>query len=282
MATFWRLEREVQGQNGTKFFSYDTGYEGEGRTKQLLYYAAHMNMEPWQISYVGETAAHIYQNTFNPMVKEFCKEVIVDITDWVVKTDDIPMGDLLKEKDKEFTVTFLVGGNMTEIYPRPNAPRLDPHSALNLPEDVQFYPLSMLRAHYWDGKYWTPTLPNNKPRVHYPKNQIGPHATHATIYNWANLMLARFLVTGKREDILWALWVYRDSKYFANRSSTKDMRTLGNPDKIHYNTGNIGRTRAFSWWANGSHWAREALEHFDRQINKAGKESNPDDISDNE
>jgi len=254
LCTYWEFDRPVG-----KFKAYDTGYEGEKRTEKLLYYAAHFNMEPWQIAFTGEVAAYIHQLTFDPYVRAFCRKVILDITNWVVR-QDIPYGDLEKDGDGKLRLSFLQGGSLFGT----NAKQLDPLAALNLDPNVEFYPLAPLRAHYWDGGYFKKYLPDLKLRAHYPRRAPGspppgPTMSHPLLYNWADMLLTRFFITGDPKDLAWARWAYRDSKYFANRSSVVDKRKLSKPDKIHYGTGNISTTRSFAWWARGSLWARRAL-----------------------
>lgn len=252
--TFWGLERPVHGG----FTAYDTGYEAEGRTKRLTDYAAHFNQEPWQLGFLGETAAKLFVHTYDPYVRALAARVVLDVTDWVVRKD-VPHGDLVRTGDGELRLSFLQAGSKTAVYYN----QMTPAEALSLDVNEPFYPLGLLRAHYWDGLYYVRVLPNMLTRYHYPRTwgniPPGPRVSQAIMYNWADLLLARYFLTGEVDDLLWTKWIYRDSKKFANRSSMGDARTLAKPDSVHYGAGNIGKTRGFAWWARGSLWTRKVL-----------------------
>jgi len=79
------------------------------------------------------------------------------------------------------------------------------------------------------------------------------------------------LLTGNKDDLQWAQWIYRDSKYFANRSCASDIRCLADRDKEHYGTGNIGKTRGFSWWSRGGLLSSEILRLYNSQDNHSCK-----------
>lgn len=252
--TFWGLERDV----GRGFWAYDAGYEGEGRTKKLTDFAAHFNMEPWQIGFLGETAAKIYVHTYDPLVRRLAATVVMRITDWVVRPD-IPYGDLEKMGGGGLRLSFLQAGSKTAIF----NDQMTPAEALSLGQNEPFYPLGLLRAHYWDGDYFSITLPNGWMRHHYPRTAgripPGPRVSQAIMYNWADLLMDRYFLTGDPIDLLWTKWIYRDSKKFANRSSMGDARTLAKPDRVHYGAGNIGKTRGFAWWARGAIFTKKVL-----------------------
>jgi hypothetical protein len=275
MSTFWGMARRVNDRNGVpSFWAYDTGYEGEilpGQTKpryqRLLYYAAHFNMEPWQMGFVGDVAARVYAASTNALVKQLCREVITDISDWVIHQSRIPLGDATEKGSKDFILSFLQGGNLVQPLNTINNPMMSPSVALNLDPKVPFLPLSILRSHLWDGGYWNTTLPNDQERVHYPKS-LGPNLAHPNLYNWADIMMARYFLSGKKTHLLWAIWIYRDAKYFHNRSSVVDFRTLDKPDMIQYGGGNTGKTRGFAEWARGAMWSRPAIEYFDKQLQR--------------
>lgn len=266
LATFYKLDRGVKDRSGNiSLISYDTGYEAEQRTKRLKYFAAHFNMEPWQMGFMGETAAYLYYLTKNAAVKWFCAKVVLDVSDWVVKKNDIPMGDLTSFGSQDFIVSFLQGGNLVTVENTKNMPMMTPRTALNLSTKTPFLPLCIVRSHYWDGCYWTTLLPDKQPRKHYP-TQLGVQFTVPNFYNWSDVLFARFYLTRNSTDLLWAIWTYRDAKYFANRSSVVDFRTLDKPDTIQYGGGNIGRTRGFAQWARGSLWSAPAIRHFDKAL----------------
>ena len=258
--TFYGFEREVHiGYQKPPFYAYDTGYEGEGRTRRLTDFAAHFNQEPWQMGFTAEVAFHLHFWTRDVNVRHLIQQVMLRVTDWVVRPD-VPMGDLAGPGDRGVRLSFLQGGSQIDLYRF----QMTPEQALILPDNQPFYPLVLLHAHLWDGGYWVRFLPNLTMRYHYPRynsgQPVGPVCSHAIMYNWADMMLVRYLLTGKRSDLLWTLWVYRDSKYFANRSSVSDSRKLSKPDFYHYGTGNIGKTRGFAWWARGSLMSRGLLK----------------------
>jgi len=252
--TFYGLERNLP--NG--FVSYDTGYEGEGRTAKLLYYAGHNTMENWQLSYLGEAAFHVYANTYNVAVKQYLAQLVINITDWVVR-NDVPTGDLMYDNGGGMNLTPMQCGSLFGEWGQ----RMTPQRALSLRQDEQFYPLVLLKVTEYDGKYWEWNLPNEKRRIHYPGpnggDPVGPSLSVPLIFTWSDLLLDRYLLTGDKNDLNWSFWCYRDAKYFANRSCASDIRCLADRDKEHYGTGNIGRTRGFSWWARGGLLSGEIL-----------------------
>jgi len=213
------------------FISFDSGYEGEGRTQKLLYHGADNAMSGWQIGFLGQVAYEIYCHTKNVTVRQLCLDTIMYITDWIVR-NDVPMGDLNEGDDGLLRLSFLQGGSLTGVYNN----QMTPKHALNIDSNTSFYPLTVLRSHLYDGKYFATLLPNNKPRLHYPRSPLGPACSLPLLYNWADLLVCRYLITQKKNDLDWARWVYRDSKYFANRSSNSDKRTLNDRDVIHYGT----------------------------------------------
>jgi hypothetical protein len=253
-STYLGFERRVGS-----FYAYDSGYAAEGRTKKLLYYSAHLNMEPWQIAFTGEVAAHLYVLTYDPNVKKLCRKVILRITDWVTRPD-IPYGDLEREGDGRLRLSFLQGGSQESVYGR----QMDPLAAMKIGQETTFIPLFPLRAHYWDGGYYKWSLPTGERRVHYPRRPIGypppgPTGSHPLLYNWADMLLARYFLTGQKRDLAWAQWSFRDDKYFANRSSVVDWRKLSKRDKVWYGGGNTSVNRSFAWLVRGSLWARTVL-----------------------
>jgi hypothetical protein len=256
-STYAGFERPVGN-----LYAYDSGYLSEGRTEKLLYYSAHLNMEPWQIAFTGEVAARLYMATYDPFIKKLCAEVVLRVTDWVTRKD-VPYGDLERDGDGKLRLSFLQGGSLSDLY----SGQMDPVKALGLDPETEFYPLFPLRAHYWDGGYYKWCLPDGEWRVHYPRTKPGtpppgPTGSHPLLYNWADMLLARYFVTGDKTDLAWAQWSYRDSKYFANRSSVVDRRKLSKPDKIWYGGGNTSVNRSFTWLVRGGFWSGLVLRSF--------------------
>jgi hypothetical protein len=247
------------------FATYDTGWDREpGRVARTIYVKADNYMEPWQLGFAGETLAHLYVNAVDPNIRLMIEDFILSVTEWVVRSD-IPYGDLYKRGDGQLRLSFLQGGSLTVEGTRASVwtNQMDPYTALTLDPSVPFGPLCILRAHCWDGGYFEPVIGSpSYTRRHYPS--MGPTTSIPTIYNWGDLMLTRYFLTGEKSDLLWAFWVYRDAKYFINRGASYSVCTLGKPDTIHYGGGNIGKTRGFAWWARGSLWSRYALEILDK------------------
>lgn len=262
--TFYGLERNLPNS----FISLDTGYEDEQRTKKLLYYCGNNSTENWQLSYLGEAAFHVYANTYNVAVKQYLAQLVLDITDWVVR-NDVPQGDLLYDGSNGMNLTPMQCGSLSGEW----GPRMIPQQALFLHLDEQFYPLVLLKVTEYDGKYFEWFLPNEKKRIHYPGpnggDPVGPSLSVPLTFTWADLLAERYLLTGYENDLQWAQWIYRDAKYFANRSCAGDIRCLADRDKSHYGTGNIGRTRGFSWWARGGLLSGEILRCYNNQDNNS-------------
>ena len=258
---FYKLERKLA--NG--FYSYDVGYEDENRVSELLYFSAHMDMSPWQLSYLGEVALNLYCHSKNEVVKQLCLEVILRITDWIVKPNR-PKGDLFVKNDGMMGLSFLQGGSLMDLYDR----QFDPMTALAMDSAAKFLPLTLLKSLPYDGKFYHTLLPNNKERITYPRNELGPHVSHDMMAGWADNLLCRYLITRDPNDLAWCQWILRDAKYFQNRSSAWDLRTLAKPDWQIYGAGNIGRTRGMAWYGRMGLMARYWL-HIMYEEGKTGQ-----------